>query len=582
MPATSLQKVANGLSALRRSIAPGSGGDTERAQSNVRLLLGLVAASYLILGWFLGSLESGMFLVSYMSAFFIMALALHVVIVKFPGQSHGRRAFAMMIDYVSTAVMMVFGGPYTAPLFAVLLWVTVGYGMRYGSRYLFIGTAMAIACLLVLAEFSPFWRANPSMVATVILTAIIVPLYSHTLLRETQIAYDAATAANLAKSQFLAQASHDLRQPIHAISLFTACLRDARLGPDEHRLVENIDRSLRSVSTLFRSLLDVSTLDSGKIDPKIQPIRLSDVLTAVAEQNAEAARWKGVAIRVAPTTMVVNTDPHLLTPMLQNLVSNALKYSGQSDVVIGCRRRNGNAAVVVADQGRGISEADQKRVFEEFYRVETPGEDIEGVGLGLSIVERMSALIGTHVRIRSKLGEGTAVSIEGLRISDRKPVSTVDRRQVPSNALKNMRVLLVDDNQDVLDATQRILEGWGCEVASFTHAPSEHIDCDVVLTDFDLGGDVDGSRCIELVRASAGRRVPAIVMTGHDAGRVASKIGDGSVPVLSKPVRPAELRAALLTMRLKAATQLQYPADAALAAAAAREETPKLRRSAET
>ncbi|NDV89171.1 hypothetical protein GTW51_21105 [Aurantimonas aggregata] len=232
----------------------------------------------------------------------------------------------MLLDFGITTFSMIIGSAYLAPFYAILIWVTVGYGMRYGSRYLGIATVLALVSLVFVVSLSDYWRGQPYVVATLFVTAIVVPLYAHILLTGTRDAYQAAAAANLAKSRFLAQASHDLRQPIHAISLFTACLRDGEIGAEEQEMVENIDRSLHSVAQLFRSLLDVATLDTGNVSPKVEVVELGPILKTIAEQNAEAARWAKVTLRVVPTRVRVHVDPSLLTVIVQNLVSNALKY----------------------------------------------------------------------------------------------------------------------------------------------------------------------------------------------------------------------------------------------------------------
>lgn len=527
--------------------------DTERAQSIVRMILPPFVMLYLLVGVVTGAAPepAGAILVSYFFVFFIISAALYLAIVRRPGVNHPRRAFAMALDYGSLTFSMILGSAYLAPLYALLIWVTVGYGMRYGSRYLRIATLLALLSLVFVVSLSGYWRGQPYIVATLFVTAIIVPFYAHILLAGMREAYQQASAANLAKSRFLAQASHDLRQPVHAISLFTACLRDADIGADERSMVENIDRSLHSVARLFRSLLDVATLDSGKVSPKIEVVELGPLLTSIAEQNVESARWANVSLRVVPTSVRVRVDPNLLTIILQNLVSNAFKYASNGPVLIGCRRCGKTVSIVVQDSGRGIPEKDRARVFDEFYRANVPGSDVEGVGLGLSIVRRMATLMGLDVSLTSQEGAGTSVRVEGLpvtleSVASRKPASTP-----PVTLLHGMRILLIEDDLDVLSATRTLLEKWGCEVRAERGAPIDGHDCDLILADFDLNDELNGADCVAHVRSKSGRDIPAIFMTGHDNGWVSAELGDISAPILSKPVRPAELRASLLAQRLR-------------------------------
>lgn len=457
----------------------------------------------------------------------------------------------MVLDYGTITFTMIVAGEYLLPVYALLLWVTVGNGMRYGPRYLAVATVFAQASLVTITFFSAYWRAHLYMVATLVLTALLVPAYAHMLLNQTRRARDAAVAADLAKSRFLAQASHDLRQPIHAISLFTACLRDAGLGREEQKMIDNIDRSLHSLSRLFRSLLDISTLDSGKLSPKIEVVALDDLLEQLIRQNSKAAEWAGVTLRWVRSRQYVYADPNLLTTMLQNILSNALKYAPGHPVLVGCRRYGGSIAIEVHDRGRGIAPEHVSKVFEEFYRVSEPGWDVEGVGLGLPIVKRMAALMGLTVCLSSNPGKGTAVRIKGLRIASPQEHRPAPRSARPATLLSGLHVLLVEDNEDVLRATTALLEKWGCHVRPELSPPRRLEHCDFIVTDFDLGQGMTGGECIAWVRECLGRQIPAIVMTGHDEERVRHLLDDDSIILLAKPVRPAELRAVMMSQRFK-------------------------------
>ena len=484
----------------------------------------------------------------------VASILLLAWIIRRPGVNLPRRALAMAHDYGATATAMIIGGQDLLPLYSVLLWVTVGNGFRYGPRYLVASTILALSALAVVFSATSYWHAQPYVAATLVITTVIVPAYAHGLLTRLHRAYDAALEANLAKSRFLAQASHDLRQPIHAISLFTACLRDTGLEAEQQQMVANIDKSLNSVAGLFRSLLDVSTLDSGRVTPKIETVALRDVLGEVVRQNSEAAQWAGVTLRMVTTRHHVRIDAGLLTTILQNIVSNALKYAPGRPVLIGCRRRGQALRIEVYDRGHGIAAQHLPRLFEEFYQVRAPGDkDVEGVGLGLSIVQRLCRLMGLSVAIRSTVGRGTLVAIEGLAIATgpERPVR-VERPGAPA-MLEGLRVLLVEDDEAALVATATLLAKWGCTVQPETGVPAGVVDCDLIITDFDLGARTTGTECIARIREVTGRRIPAVVMTGHDEHRVRNDLADPEIPILSKPVRPAELRSILVAEKLKAA-----------------------------
>lgn len=486
--------------------------------------------------------------------FCVVATLIWTDILRRPGHYRGRRLFTMLTDYSGITVALVNGGVAMLPVYAILIWVTIGYGLRYGSGYLLLATVMALLSLTVTASASVYWQSQPYLIVTLLLTTLLAPAYMHALLRRSRQAAEAEQAAIRAKSQFLAQASHDLRQPIHSISLFTACLRDSSLDSEQRRLVENIDQSLHGVARLFRTILDMYSLDSGKVVPQLQPLALRRLLEDLIQQNAEAARWAGVEIRLRCPPIYVHADPVLLTTMLQNLLSNALKYAPGKPLLIACRRRGPAIAIELYDRGRGIAAGHLDSVFEEFYRVrQARDSDVEGLGLGLAIVRRLGALMDMQVAIHSVEGRGTRAVIEGLQAvmapSDM-PATRASSLQSP-RMLEGLRVCLIEDDRNVLLATATLLKKWGCEVATFDTLPDASTHFDLVVTDFDLGTEASGADCIRHLRRSSGRQVPAIIMTGHDVRRVQEQVGDSDIPILSKPVQPAELRSLLVALKLK-------------------------------
>jgi len=526
--------------------------NTELDQANLRIIIAAIAVVYiLVLGFLPGQrFDTYLPVVTYICLFLLASIVLRQAIVRWPGHYPARRIFAMIHDYTGTCFGLVVGGEAALPLYAVIIWVNLGNGMRYGSRYLAIATALALLSLLCVYRLTPVWQAQPFMVLMLMITSTVIPFYAHLLLERTRKASEEAVAANLEKSRFLAQASHDLRQPIHSIGLFTACLRESRLGDEERRLVDNIDRSLLNVSQLFRSILDLYTLDNGRVLPKLQTFNLGEWLADLIRQNAEAARWAGVELRFRPCEYWVCSDPALLATMVQNVLSNCFKYGAHRPVLIGVRRRGAGLAIVIYDQGNGIAEEHLAKVFEEFYRVrQVRDKDVEGVGLGLSIVKRLGELIGVGVTLRSRLGRGTAVTLYGLPITA-SPQATVNRdeaRQV--GLLTGLKVCLVEDDRNVLLATSALLERWGCVVQAELSGRDLMTDCDIIVADYDLGTHATGIECIDDVRKQRGWAVPAMIITGHDVEKIQAALHDRQIAILSKPVRPAELRATLRALR---------------------------------
>lgn len=537
------------LRLLRSTLEPPFENGAERGQALLRPVVTLVVAAYAFGLWSIGELPSSFALnLVYVWLLFIpAALAVLVWTIRKPQPIWIRRVLGIGIDFAGIAWMLMAGGMAMLPAFALLLWMVLANGLRFGPQTLLVVTVIALAAVLNAADENGYWETSPYVVITFLATIVMVPLYVFVLLDRLQRAFDAAREANLSKSRFLAQASHDLRQPIHAISLYTACLRDADLQPKELQMVDSIDNSLESVARLFKSLLDISTLDSGRVTPRPEPIPISTVLDDVVKQNREAARRSGGTIRYVRCSQVVSADRALITTMLQNIVNNAIKYAPGRAILIGCRRRAGKLAVVVYDRGPGIAEEHHELVFEEFFQVRTlGGRDVEGVGLGLSIVRRLATLQGLEVSLRSDIERGTCVKLNGLPIVATTATAAADPVARLPASIDGLRVLLVEDDANVLRATASLLGKWGCEVHAVTAVPQPVPGCDLLITDYDLGNGMTGSECVRIVRHALGGELPAIVMTGHDIGRVREDLSDARIPILAKPVRPAELRSAML------------------------------------
>jgi signal transduction histidine kinase len=482
-----------------------------------------------------------------------LAVALFIWARKRPGHYPARRMASMFLDYGSLGHNLVVAPMQMMPLHTVILWVTMGHGLRFGRRYLWIATAFAMTTITIVCALIPKTEAAPFMYVLLMLSAVAIPQYANSLLNRVEQARADAEAANKAKSQFLAQASHDLRQPLHAINLFLVSLQQTGLKTAQKQIVDRIDRSLQGVANLFRSLLDVSTLDSGAIKPKLEPVALNDILGDVVHQNMQLAEWSDTDLRYVPSKQMVLTDRALLTTMVQNLVSNALKFAQGKSVLVGSRRNGDMLSVVVLDQGNGIAAEHLPRVFDEFFQVRKSGDpDRQGVGLGLSIVVRMAKLLKLAVNASSVPGRGSSFAISGLpRVGVASGVARTPEKRSQSLPLAGFGVLLVEDDADILVATGELLESWGCTATISTTVPTERGNYDLVITDYDLGSGQTGADCIATVRALCGWEVPAIVITGHDEGRIVDEIADSKIPVLKKPLRPSEMRSAIGAARAR-------------------------------
>lgn len=525
--------------------------DSELDQATLRIIVAACALLWFgLIGFLPGQqVEPYVPVMIYIALFMLGSIILRMAIARWPGHYPARRILGMVYDYTGTCYGLVVGGEGALPIYAVMVWVNLGNGMRFGSRYLAIATVLAQVALFMVYLLTPYWQAQPYMVLMLMITSTVIPVYAHILLKRTRLASEQAIAANLEKSRFLAQASHDLRQPIHSIGLFTACLREANLGADERRLVDNIDRSLLNVSQLFRSILDLYTLDNGRVQPKYETVHLGELLRDLVRQNTEAARWAGVELRLRPCAHWVRVDPGLLATMVQNVLSNCFKYAAERPVLIGVRRRGAGLAIVIYDQGRGIAEEHLPKIFDEFYRVrQLRDKDVEGVGLGLSIVKRLGQLTDLQVTLRSRVDRGTTVSLHGLSLAAPQRLHGRDEA-LQSGLLTGLRVCLVEDDRNVLLATSALLERWGCVVQAESSGEDLLTDCDIIVADYDLGTRASGIECIDSIRRQRGWEVPALIITGHDIEKIHAALHDRNIAILSKPVRPVELRGALRALR---------------------------------
>ena len=269
----------------------------------------------------------------------------------------------------------------------------------------------------------------------------------------------ALAEATRSKTRFLAAASHDLIQPLNAARLFTSALGEEVAGKrDLERLVRDLDGSIISADRLIRALLDISKLDAGGIEPKIEEVALDKVLEEIEREFAVQAAAKGLRLRRAPTTAWVETDRALLTSVLRNLASNAIRYTDQGGLLVGVRRNGSDVRVCVVDSGRGIAPEDRDAIFEEFNR--GTSTDREGLGLGLAIVRRTTRLLGLHVETSSELGSGSEFALHMPVIRWAKATRTQPSRK-PVQPFGEAKVLVVDNDRSALTATSALLGKWG-------------------------------------------------------------------------------------------------------------------------
>jgi CheY-like chemotaxis protein len=368
--------------------------------------------------------------------------------------------------------------------------------------------------------------------------------------------------ANMAKSRFLAVASHDLRQPLHALNLFIAQLGTETGSAEQARLKQQISSSIDSMNKLFNELLDISRLDAGALTPRIAAFPVSDVLTRISATFLSTAQDKGLHFRVVTSSAWVKSDSILLERILLNLVSNAIRYTSIGGVVVGCRRLQGALRIDVCDTGVGIAENERRNIFNEFYRIQPDGhESGEGLGLGLAIVDRLCSLLQHPFALSSIRGKGSRFSVTLPLATESEADHAVPLAGLPtSDVLSGKLVVVIDDDPLLLDGTRGLLTTWGCRVVVAASRSEASLRLnggvpDLIISDLHLSGGETGIDAIDGLRHELGENIPGFVITGDISTGQAGKIGANRYPLLHKPVTPMALRAMMSAL-------LQNPAKA--------------------
>jgi len=381
-------------------------------------------------------------------------------------------------------------------------------------------------------------------------------------LNATAIARREAEAANASKTRFLAAASHDLLQPLNAARLFTSALRQQPgLDSEAALLAERIDASFRAAEDLLDALLDVSRLDAGSYRPEVIPFALADLFDSLRQQFAVVAEQRGLTLHVVPTSLSVLSDAQLLRRIVANFLSNALRYTRVGGVVLGVRRRGDQVRIEVWDTGPGIADEQQARIFGEFQRLDRPspwGE--KGLGLGLSICDRLAGILEHRLSLRSDVGHGSCFSIAVPRAENvaRKRAPSVVR---PGGEQLPLTVLCLDNDETILEGMRALLGRWGvdCRVAidadaAFEVLTSTHVD--LILADYHLGDGIDGLEALQLLGEKLGHMPPAAMVTADGSTELKQRARMLGYPLLHKPVRPAALRALLVALAKRARTHM--------------------------
>ena len=369
---------------------------------------------------------------------------------------------------------------------------------------------------------------------------------------------ESAEQANLAKSKFLAAASHDLRQPLHALSLFTAALDEKNKQPEVTELIDNIKLSVNALDNLFNALLDVSRLDAGVVQTHIRNTNLRPLFQQLVNEYRPQAQNNGLVLQMHCDNIAARTDPMLLETILRNLISNALRYTPSGSIALRCQALHNEVLIEIEDSGIGISPSQQLQVYNEFVQFNNPERDRnKGLGLGLAIVKRLSHLLNHPLSLRSEPGVGTTFSLK-LPLVDvvaAEPTESLEQAITQADA-HSLRVLVIDDEVVVLKAMQALLTQWGYQtlLAESLDDALAKLQCapHVIIADYRLRQQRTGVEAIRALHERWGSDIPALILTGDTGPEQLREVNESGYSLLHKPVQPGRLRSFLRQAVLKA------------------------------
>jgi len=392
------------------------------------------------------------------------------------------------------------------------------------------------------------------------------------LVNEKRVAEDArrdAENATRSKTQFFAAASHDLRQPLQAIGIYVSLLRKRAQGPIEP-LVANLSSAVESLSKLVEELLEISRLDSGAIQPRVQQVLLDEMFRSLEQEFMPQAAAKGLSLRVRRSGLAIDSDQLLLLRVLRNLLANAIKYTKRGGVLLASRKRGAQVSIGVWDTGPGIHKQELDRVFEEFYRgASSRGQEKGGFGLGLSIVKRICGVLGHALIVTTRPGTGTVFRVEvPLSASPRRPErSSAHVLESVIHEIPGKTLVVLEDNEEILNSLTKLLASWGADIISATSFNASLMkrlgvrrSVDLIIADQNLGNSISGVEASFRIRELVGRPVPVVMLTAVQGLDV---LGEFQRVMQQRIARNPQLAEAIAASRVEEPIVLQKPTTAA-------------------
>lgn len=549
--------------------------DSEHGQALVRLIIACLIVAYLFgLQAFEHDSRSTQTMLWVMSAESLVGLGLLAAILRRPGVSHLRRWIGMLADYSTLAMLMSLDAPSLAPLYVIILWVTIGNGLRFGTRYLFTAATLAGLSFMAVVLGNEYWREQPYLAIGLWLGLVAIPAYLSSLMRNLHKATADARRANEAKSRFLANMSHELRTPLNGIIGMAELMHGTRLGPEQREYADVIHASAQSLLLLVNDVLDISAIEAGKLQRRDVDFNLQDVMKRLQTMLQPLAAAKGLTLKVDVEDDVpvrLNGDGALLTQVLLNLLHNAIKFTEKGGVSLITRLAAGGPTATadggrevrlrfsVRDTGIGVPSEDVDRIFQAFEQLDNgPTRRFGGTGLGTTIAKTLTLLLGGQIALEANPGGGSHFWIElPLRLEqatpdqatavvqgDGKVVSFEDPFVRHKTRVRNLKVLIADDQSANRVVLTRILERAGHRVVAVNDGEQaldqlELGQFDLAVLDMHMPGlsGLDVIRQLRFMQAGSARGTPAIVLSADATLQASEAASDaGAMAFLTKPI----------------------------------------------